>query len=75
MTRTDEILNAVKAELESAEKMHGPMHSPHEALAVIREEYLEFEEEVFKKRPVREALIEEAIQLAAMAVRFIKDCC
>jgi hypothetical protein len=67
--------------------------STHEALAVIREEYLELEKEVFwgEKKALKkydQPLIQdmavkehkdrmkaEAVQLAAMCVRFIQECC
>lgn len=59
--------------------LFGSIHNPHEALGVIREEYKEFEEEVFaynptKNRDTRPAMRAELIQLAAMALRAIHDC-
>ena len=61
----------VLAELERAEAKFAPMHSGHEGLAVIEEEYEEFKAEVFHGSRDRQRA--EAVQLAAMAVRFIKD--
>jgi hypothetical protein len=57
-------------ELESSNQKHGAFNSTHEALAVIREEYLEFEQEIFHGKD-KSAARQEAIQLAAMAVKFI----
>jgi len=52
-----------------------PFHSAHEGLAVIREEYTELECEVFKKQSEYDManMRREAIQLGAMALRFIYD--
>lgn len=69
--------SAVALELFKAQSANPPMHSLHEALGVIREEYVEFELEVFKnprKHPGRLALAKaEAKQLAAMAIRCMVD--
>jgi hypothetical protein len=64
-------LNLAADELKRAMAKFGPMASGHEGIAVIREEYLELEREVFWG--TREAAREEAIQLAAMALRFLVD--
>lgn len=63
----------VKNEVEHAESLHGPMHSYHEAYAVILEELDEFWEEVRKKEQYRNenAMRQELIQVAAMCVRTI----
>ena len=68
----------VAKELTRARSMFPAIYSPHEGLGVIREEYLEFEGEVwkynpFKNRDTRPAMRTELIQLAAMALRTIMD--
>jgi len=68
----------VAKEVGRARSMFPPIYSPHEGLGVIREEYLEFEGEVwkynpFKNRDTRPAMRTELIQLAAMALRTIMD--
>jgi hypothetical protein len=78
MVNFDELAEAVRLEAERAVAIHGPMHSPHEALGVIREEYKEFEEEVFrfnpaKGRDTRPQMRGELTQLAAMCLRAIHD--
>lgn len=52
-----------------------PFHSTHEGLAIIREEYLELEREVFKKQSEYDRVMmrKEAVHLGAMALRFIYD--
>ncbi len=71
------ILAEVHAELCQAEKF-GDFESYHEGIAVIREEYLELEREVFwgekgHTDPIyRQNMRAEAIQLAAMAVKLIE---
>jgi hypothetical protein len=71
MTKDDAIL-LIRKELDDATEMFGKMSSTHEGIAVIREEYLELESEVFHGDPDR--ALKEAIQLGAMAARFLVDC-
>ncbi len=59
-------------ELDRARSMHGKLHSKHEALAVIREEYLEVEKEAFWPTD-DDHLRMELLQLAAMCIRAIED--
>lgn len=71
-----DILAMVHAELVHAQQKFGPMASGHEALAVIEEEFDEFKLAVFwgvdhRGRPADPR--EEALQLAAMAVRYLLD--
>jgi hypothetical protein len=62
-------------ELERARSIHAPMHSPHEGWAVLYEELDELWEEVREKKPDIGRMRKEAIQLAAMALRFVEDVC
>ena len=65
-----DILDEVQAELDRANSLHAAtFNSSNEAAGVIREEYLELEHELFHGDPERAR--EEAIQLAAMAVKAI----
>jgi len=50
-----------------------PMHSPHEGIAVIEEEYLELREHVHGNTGRSVDAIAEAVQLAAMAMRYVLD--
>ena len=72
------IVQQILREVTRANGMFPPMNSPHEAEAVIREEFDEYWDEVkahnmFKNRDTRPRQREELIQLAAMAVRAIYD--
>lgn len=68
-------------ELKRATRLHGPMASPHEAYGVIKEEFEEFWDEVKRckhwrtDRDARDKMAQEAVQLAAMAMRFVLDIC
>jgi hypothetical protein len=72
----DENLSAVLSELADAQATHGPFHSAHEGYAVLLEEVDELKDEVWKSPKKRNlaAMRREAIQVAAMALRFLEDC-
>ena len=68
-------INEVAVEMGEAIEKFGSMHSPHEGLAVILEEYDELKAEVFKQFDVRnkEKMRKEAKHVATMAIRFMMD--
>lgn len=70
-------LVAIKKEYERSREKFQPFHSPHEGLSILREEYKELEEEVFKNHDIRvkERMYTEAKHVAAMALSFMVDCC
>ena len=72
-----DLLNEVRDELLAARERYGPMHSAHEGFAVILEELDELKAEVWKSPTKRDwaAMRAEAVQLAAMSVRFLMDVC
>lgn len=76
----------VLSELSSATTKFAPMNSAHEGWAVIAEEFDELWDEVKKKQAKTrlhknlggrdvQAMRKEAIQVAAMAIRFVIDVC
>jgi glutamyl-tRNA reductase len=69
------LLSEIHEELASAQEMHEPMNSLHEAYAVILEEVEEFWEQVRMKSGCRDLqqVKRELIQIAAMACRTILD--
>lgn len=67
------VINEVKNELIRACLVHEPQKSVHGGYAVILEEVTELQSEVFRKMFDKEALRKEAVQIAAMAIRFIID--
>ncbi len=69
------VVDEVVAELERATALHGPMSSPHEGYAVLQEKVDELWEEVKATPQDEEKMRAEAVQVAAMAIRFILDCC
>lgn len=61
-------------ELERATKKYGSFASPHEGYAILKEEVDELWDAIkANESPQRKR--EEAIQVAAMALRFVLDCC
>jgi len=65
----------VHNELIRATEMNGPFNSAHEGYAVILEELDELFDEIKKKSKDRSAekMFDEAIQVAAMGIRFAMD--
>ena len=57
-------------------RKHPPLHSLHEAYAVLLEEVDEFKEQVWKQAAARDrqAVLLELVQIAAMAMRAARDC-
>lgn len=70
----NELLKLVVDEMESAKNKHDPFNGPHEGWAVLFEELDELWDEV-KANGTKERMQAEAIQVAAMALRFIIDVC
>jgi NTP pyrophosphatase (non-canonical NTP hydrolase) len=73
----EQILSAVLDEFDFASEKYPAMNSPHEGYAVLLEEVDELKAHVWKKQGQRdlEAMRKEAIQVAAMAIRFAHDVC
>ncbi len=69
----DEIMESVKAELTKAMTQFPPFNSTHEGYAVILEELDELWEEIKLHNPFKpnHRMFKEAIQVAAMAIRFV----
>lgn len=72
------IIKKVNAEFKLATNKYGKFHSAHEGYAILLEEVEELWDNIKlnQDKPERNRLIqEEAIQVAAMAIRLIFDCC
>lgn len=72
---TFEVINECAAELGRAMRKHPPIRGPHEGYAVILEEMDELWAEIKRQATNPEALRKEAVQVAAMAMRFLVDVC
>jgi hypothetical protein len=72
-----ELVHDVLAELVRATSMFGKFNSSHEGYAVFLEEVDELWDHVKMKQTKRDpqAMRSEAVQCAAMAIRFGTDCC
>ena len=66
---------SILEELERANRIYEPFNSPHEGYAILLEEMDELFEEIKKKQPDKTRMREEAIQVGAMAIKFILSNC
>jgi len=73
MAAIDGVLAEVRAEIARAVAKHPPMNSPHEGYAVILEELDELWIEVKANNGRELSALEEAVQIAAMGVRYVTD--
>lgn len=73
MARTDTALAAIRAEIERAVRKFPELHSSHEGYAVALEEVDELWAEVKKSKPDHNLMHAEAMQAAAMFIRFMTD--
>lgn len=69
------VLLAVIAELRRAQGLHEPMDGPLDGYATIQCEVAELAREALREKPQPAALRTEAVQVAAMGVRFLLDVC
>ena len=75
MTNKFNLVNRILIELKHAREVHPAFNSAHEGYAVILEELDELWDEVKKRVKDKRKLEEEAVQVAAMAMRFLTDVC
>lgn len=73
--RIREIAMEIAGEVEWAERKHGPMHSPHEGWSVIFEELEELRDHVRADTGRSADARREAIQIAAMGLRYVLNLC
>jgi hypothetical protein len=71
--RRKRLMSVLEDELDSARRTFPDFHNGHEGYAVIREEVDELWDGVKQKGTSRYALAREALQVAAMGLRFIED--
>lgn len=71
--RVDAALALMRGEILRAMRKHAPMHSPHEGHSVIREELEELWQHVMADTGRTRAAKKEALQIAAMGLRYALD--
>lgn len=62
-------------ELHRADQKYPPMAEAVEGLHTIKCELAELEREIMKQSFDQKAMIKEALQVAAMSLKFLRDCC
>lgn len=75
MNRREEILTRISAETDRAQNLYSKFNSLHEGYAVMLEELDELWDLIraSKLTAADDRMRDEAVQVAAMAVRFIED--
>jgi len=73
--KVKKIMDEILQEYLRAFKTFRPMASPHEGYAIIKEELDELWDEVKINSDPLDNMRNEAIQVAAMGMRFVIDCC
>ena len=71
----NQIFDLIIKELAAADHKYPPMAEAVEGLHTIKCELAELEREIMRKGFDQKALSKEAVQVAAMAVKFLRDCC
>ncbi len=71
----EDAIKAIIKEYGEATNQFGKFNSAHEGWAVLKEEVDELWEEIKAKPRDHEGMHREAIQVGAMALRFLQDCC
>ena len=73
--RQAQIMAEVQQELHRAQSLYPSFSSPHEGYAIILEELDELWDEIKLRKDLRDTrtMRKEAIQVAAMAIRFLLD--
>lgn len=73
----EDAINDARSELSKAMQQWPPFNSPHEGFAVLNEEFDELKEHVWTNQKARDLqkMRKEAIQVAAMALRFATEVC
>jgi len=73
----DRIFQEIKQEYQIAANKYPKFHSTHEGYAVLKEELDELWTEIKANKNLsgNGSMRKEAIQIATMAIRFIKDLC
>ncbi|MDH4163300.1 MAG: hypothetical protein OEW15_11525 [Nitrospirota bacterium] len=72
-----EIFEEIEAEAVTGREKYGAFNSAHEGFAVLQEEVDELKQHVWTNQSKRDlgGMKKEAMQVAAMAVRFAAECC
>lgn len=71
----DTLAAEIAAEVRRAEGLHAPFHSPHEGWSIIYEELEELREHVRTDTGRSDEARKEAIQIAAMGLRYALNLC
>lgn len=71
------VIDDVEQEIIDATSVWPPFNSAHEAYGILAEEFIELQAHVFTNQKRRDlaAMRKEAIQVAAMAIRFAAEVC
>lgn len=73
--KRENVMQRIKTELMLTDAKHPPFHSTHEGYAVLKEEVDELWDEIkmSKTFDANLMMVNEAVQVAAMAIKFVEN--
>lgn len=74
MPMSEDLIVEILNELDKADVKHGRMDDPEEGLQTVKCEFEELKREMRRLGKDYQAYRKEAVQLAAMGLKFVRDC-
>lgn len=71
----EQLVGEIVAEMLRGDGKHKPHPGPKRGFGALRNEYNELQTEIEAENGTPESIRTEAIQVAAMALKFLRDCC
>ena len=73
--KLERLVGEIVAEMLRGDAKHNPHSGPKRGFGALRNEYNELQTEIEAEDGTPESIKTEAIQVAAMALKFLRDCC
>jgi len=73
--KLEKLVAEIVTEMIRGDAKHGIHQGPKRGFGALRNEYNELQTEIEAENGTPESIRSEAIQVAAMALKFLRDCC